>query len=66
MTNLRFTYRFAPNKKPFHVEAIYHDRKFTYIIAKPDETPTLYEIRDGKTESGELRIQERRLCRRKK
>jgi len=30
------------------VKAIYHDSKFTYIKAEPEETPTLYEIRDGK------------------
>ena len=48
LTSLRFLYRFQPDKKPFHVTAIYHDQKFTYIVAKPDETPTLYEIRDGK------------------
>lgn len=48
MASLHFTYRFQPERKPFHVQAIYHDRKFTYIVAKPDETPTLYEIRDKK------------------
>lgn len=48
MASLHFTYRYQPERKPFHVQAIYHDRKFTYIVAKPDETPTLYEIRDGK------------------
>lgn len=48
MSSLHFTYRFQPEKKPFHVSAIYNDRKFTYIVAKPDETPTLYELRDEK------------------
>jgi type IV secretory pathway VirB9-like protein len=48
VTSLHFSYRFQPDKKPFHVEMIYHDKTFTYIVAKPDETPTLYEIRDGK------------------
>jgi type IV secretion system protein VirB9 len=48
MSNLYFAYRFRPDKKPFRVKSIYHDQKFTYIVAKPDETPTLYEIRDGK------------------
>jgi type IV secretion system protein VirB9 len=45
--NLRFTYRFTPNKRPFFVRAIYHDDRFTYIEARPEETPTLYELRDG-------------------
>jgi type IV secretory pathway VirB9-like protein len=42
-----FSYRFDPDKKPFHIKAIFHDGKFTYIQGQPDETPTLYEIRDG-------------------
>ena len=48
MSSLHFSYRYQPDKKPFHVSAIYNDRKFTYIVAKPDETPTLYELRDEK------------------
>jgi type IV secretion system protein VirB9 len=48
MASLHFAYRFQPEKAPFHVATIYHDRRFTYIVAKPDETPTLYEIRDSK------------------
>jgi len=32
----------------FHVSAIYNDGKFTYIRANPQETPSLYEIKDGK------------------
>lgn len=47
-TALKFTYRFEPNKKPFLVTAMYHDDKFTYIQAKPEETPALYEMKDGK------------------
>ena len=27
---------------------MYHDDKFTYIQARPEETPTLYELADGK------------------
>ena len=27
---------------------MYHDDKFTYIQARPEETPVLYEIADGK------------------
>ena len=48
LSEIRFSYRFEPDKKPFHVKAIYHDSKFTYIKGDPEETPTLYEIRDGK------------------
>jgi type IV secretion system protein VirB9 len=48
LSETKFTYQFDPKKKPFHVSAIYHDKKFTYIKADPEETPTLYEIRDGK------------------
>ncbi len=45
---LRFTYQFERDKKPFSVTAIYHDDKFTYIQANAAETPTLYELKDGK------------------
>lgn len=48
LTNVRFPYRFEAGKKPFFMRAMYHDDKFTYIQARPEETPTLYEIKDGK------------------
>jgi hypothetical protein len=48
LANVRFPYRFEAGKKPFYVRAMYHDDKFTYIQARPEETPTLYEIQDGK------------------
>jgi type IV secretion system protein VirB9 len=48
VTNVRFAYSFAAGKKPFYVRAMYHDDSFTYIQARPEETPTLYEIKDGK------------------
>lgn len=35
-------------KNPFHVSSIWHDDKFTYIEAAPEEAPAIYEIRDGK------------------
>lgn len=47
-TALQFSYRFGARKKPFFVSAIYHDDKFTYIQANPQETPALYEVKDGK------------------
>ena len=46
--SLKFQYRFEARKKPFSVTVIYHDDKFTYIQANPQETPALYEIKDGK------------------
>ncbi|MBZ5634905.1 MAG: TrbG/VirB9 family P-type conjugative transfer protein [Acidobacteriia bacterium] len=48
LSNVRFPYRFEAGKKPFFVRAMYHDDKFTYIQARPEETPTLYEVKDGK------------------
>jgi len=48
VSNVRFPYRFEAGKKPFNVRAMYNDDKFTYIQARPEETPTLYELRDGK------------------
>lgn len=48
LSNVRFPYRFEAGRKPFFVRAIYNDEKFTYIQARPEETPVLYEIKDGK------------------
>ena len=48
VANVRFPYRFEAGKKPFLVRAMYHDDKFTYIQARPEETPTLYEMKDAK------------------
>ena len=45
---LQFPYRFESRTKPFYVSAIFHDDKFTYIQASPQETPALYEVKDGK------------------
>lgn len=45
---LKHAYRFRKGEKPFDVTAMYHDGKFTYIQANPQETPALYEIKDGK------------------
>ena len=44
---LKHVYRFA-DRGPFQVSAIAHDDRFTYIWANPQETPALYEIKDGK------------------
>jgi type IV secretory pathway VirB9-like protein len=48
VSNVRFPYHFEAGKKPFGVRAMYNDEKFTYIQARPEETPTLYELKDGK------------------
>jgi type IV secretion system protein VirB9 len=48
VSNVQFRYRFEAGKKPFFVRAMYNDDKFTYIQARPEETPTLYEIQGGK------------------
>jgi len=45
---LQHSYRYPPADKLFRVSAMYHDGKFTYIRANPQETPALYEIKDGK------------------
>lgn len=45
--SLKFPYRFEAAKKPFNITAMYHDGKFTYIQAHPDELPALYELKDG-------------------
>ena len=45
---LQFAYKFQRGRKPFSVDAIYNDGRFTYIKASPDETPALYELKDGK------------------
>jgi type IV secretion system protein VirB9 len=45
---LQHSYRFPTNDKLFRVAAIYNDGKFTYIHATPQETPALYELKDGK------------------
>lgn len=47
VAHVRFAYRFEAGKKPFYVRAMYHDDRFTYIQARPEETPTLYEVKDG-------------------
>jgi len=47
VSNVRFDYRFEAGKKPFFVRAMYHDDRFTYIQARPEETPTLFEIKEG-------------------
>ena len=45
-TELEFGYDFRRDEKPFYVSAVFHDGRFTYIHARTDELPALYEIRD--------------------
>ncbi len=46
---LRFEYRLDrdASKRPFLVEAMWHDGRFTYIRSKAQESPALYELQDG-------------------
>lgn len=46
---MRFDYALesGAGKAPFRVEAMWRDDRFTYIRADPEETPALYESRDG-------------------
>jgi len=48
LSALQFSYHFESNKKPFNIRAIFNDEHFTYIKGSPDETPSLYEVRDKK------------------
>ena len=46
---MRFDYAFErkADEAPFGVQAMWRDDRFTYIQADPEETPALYELRDG-------------------
>lgn len=46
-TELKFDYNFVAGKSPFHVTAIYHDAKFTYVRSDASEKFAVYEVRDG-------------------
>ncbi|SRR6266496_3694806 len=46
--SLKFDYSFRANQGPFHIQAIYHDDKFTYIKSDAPEKFSVYEVRDGK------------------
>jgi type IV secretion system protein VirB9 len=45
---LKFDYTFKANEKPFDIQSIYHDERFTYIHTNAQEKFSVYEIRDGK------------------
>ena len=46
---LRFEYRLdrKASERPFRVEAMWHDGEFTYLRSRAQESPALYELRDG-------------------
>ena len=46
---LAFEYRLDrdASKRPFLVEAMWHDGRFTHIRSRAQESPALYELRDG-------------------
>ena len=48
-TRLAFEYRLDrdASKRPFLVEAMWHDGQFTYLRSRAQEAPALYELRDG-------------------
>jgi type IV secretion system protein VirB9 len=49
-STIRHDYKFSPEaaRTPFNVSSIYHDDRFTYIEANPQEVFALYETKDGK------------------
>ena len=49
-TRLKFPYRLADKarKWPFLVQGMWHDGQFTYLRCNAQESPALYEIKDGK------------------
>ena len=46
---LAFEYRLDGDAadRPFLVEAMWHDGQFTYLRSRAQESPALYELRDG-------------------
>jgi type IV secretion system protein VirB9 len=46
--SLKFDYKFRANASPFDIEAIYHDKRFTYIKTDAPEKFSVYDLRDGK------------------
>jgi hypothetical protein len=46
--SLKHDYKFGPAQNEFDVRTIYHNEHFTFIEANPQETPVLYEEKDGK------------------
>ena len=49
-TRLKFPYRLEDKARqwPFLIEGMWHDGQFTYLRSKAQESPALYEVKDGK------------------
>ena len=45
---LKFDYTYKVNEKPFDIQSIYHDDKFTYIKTNAPEKFSVYDMKDGK------------------
>jgi type IV secretion system protein VirB9 len=45
---LTFDYDFKRDEAPFRIHNVWHDDRFTYIAANPDEVASFYELKDGK------------------
>lgn len=56
-TAFHFAYGTVPDVKPFHVKAIMHDGRFTYIRSEAKEKPALYELKDGAASILEYQLQ---------
>lgn len=54
--SMRFDYTYK-DQAGFNVTAMYHDGKFTYIKANPQELPALYEMKDDKPNLVEYRFE---------
>jgi conjugative transfer protein CagX len=46
--SLSFPYRYAFNKAPFFIQAIFHDDHRTFLQVRTRELPSLYELKDGR------------------
>jgi type IV secretory pathway VirB9-like protein len=55
-SSMKFDYEYT-NQPGFNIRSMYHDNRFTYIVAAPDELPSLYEIKDGKPNLVEFRYE---------
>lgn len=45
---LKFDYSYKANAKPFDIQSIYHDDRFTYIKTSAPEKFSVYDLKDGK------------------
>ena len=63
---LAFEYRLDSDasKRPFLVEAMWHDGRFTYLRSRAPEAPALYELKRRRAGAGRVRPEPRRPLRR--